>query len=248
MKPALCRSWALSQGKNVVEGNFKKDQHLIEFFLWMFILLKLDMTIRPMCRRIQKVFFSGMIRQTRNYGDDTMKKIKVFLALAMFFILVSARPGLCGQSYHHKGGNTALKAHFSALDTDGDDTLSFVEFKTAFPSAEQKAFDFLDGDKDGMLNHDEWRTFKEMHQGMGMHDKKNYHAEGLPDPSGFNAHFPDMDSDKNDLVSPTEFNAYFPDASEKTKAFNAIDLDGSGTLDHGEWHEFKKAHSMKKSD
>jgi hypothetical protein len=90
---------------------------------------------------------------------------------------------------------------------------------------EQKAFDFLDSDKDGVLNHDEWHSFKEMHKGMGMHDKKNVHATGLPDPSGFTAHF--------------------PDASETTKVFNAIDLDGSGALDHDEWHEFKKAHDMK---
>ena len=179
-----------------------------------------------------------------------MKKIKVFLALALFFILVSVTAALCGQSYHHKegynkGGGMALKAHLSDLDTDGDDTLSFKEFKSAFPSTEQKAFDFLDNDKDGMLNHDEWDSFKEMHKGMGMHDKKDFHATGLPEPSGFNAHFPDMDSDKNDLVTPMEFNAHFPDASETTKAFNAIDLDGNGALDHDEWHEFKKAHGMK---
>ncbi|ACN16577.1 conserved hypothetical protein [Desulforapulum autotrophicum HRM2] len=177
-----------------------------------------------------------------------MKRIKVFLALAVFFILLSATPGFCGQPYHHKGGGMALKTNFSDMDTDGDDLLSFIEFKSAFPSSEQKAFDFLDSDKDGMLNHDEWHTFKEMHKGMGMHDKKDFHAEGLPDPSGFNALFSDMDSDKDDLVSPMEFNAHFPDASEKTKVFAAIDLDGSGALDQGEWSKFKKAHSMKLND
>ncbi|RLB86133.1 MAG: hypothetical protein DRH26_17750 [Deltaproteobacteria bacterium] len=188
------------------------------------------------------------IQKTYNYGDDTMKKIKVFLALVLFFMLVSATAALCGQSYQHKessNGGMALKANLSDLDTDGDDTLSFKEFKSAFPSMEQKAFDFLDSDKDGMLNHDEWHSFKEMHKGMGMHDKKDFHATGLPDPSGFNAHFPDMDSDKDDLVTPREFKAHFPDASETTKAFNEIDLDGSGALDHDEWHEFKKANDMK---
>jgi Ca2+-binding EF-hand superfamily protein len=179
-----------------------------------------------------------------------MKKIEFFLTLALFFILVPAAPALCGETYHHKdgynkGGGMALKAHLSDLDTDGNDSLSFKEFKSAFPSTEQKAFDSLDNDKDGMLNHDEWHSFKEMHKGMGMHGRKDVHAIGLPDPSGFNAHFPDMDSDKDDRVTPAEFKAHFPEASETTNVFNAVDLDGSGSLDHDEWHEFKKAHGMK---
>ena len=181
-----------------------------------------------------------------------MKKIKVFFALALFLILVTATAAFCGQSDDHKDGNNkcgamSSKYRLSDLDTDGDDSLSFKEFKLAFPSMEQKAFDFLDSDKDGMLNHDEWHSFKEMHKGMGMgtHDKKDFHATELPDPSVFNAHFPDMDSDKDDQVTSVEFNAHFPDAPETTKAFNAIDLDGSGALDHDEWHKFKKAHDMK---
>jgi len=179
-----------------------------------------------------------------------MKKIKVFFALPLFLVLVTATVALCGQSYqsnegHNKGEGMAFKHHFSDIDIDGDDSLSFKEFKMAFPTTEQKAFDFMDNDKDGMLNHDEWHSFKEMHKGMGMHDKKYFHSTKLPDPSVFNAHFPDMDSDKDDQVTAVEFNAHFPDAPEKTKVFNAIDLDGSGALNHEEWHEFKKAHDMK---
>ncbi len=179
-----------------------------------------------------------------------MKKMMGLLTLALYFSLTTTTIALCDQPYHHgdsynKGGGMALKQHFPDLDTDGDDRLSFKEFKSAFPSMEQKAFDFLDSDKDGMLNHDEWHSFKQMHKGMGMHDKKDFHGTGLPDPSGFNAHFPDMDSDKDGQVTLEEFNEHFPDASETTKAFNAIDLDRSGALDHDEWHEFKKAHGMK---
>jgi Ca2+-binding EF-hand superfamily protein len=180
-----------------------------------------------------------------------MKKKMVFLAVALVFGLVTSPAAFCGQSYHkkdgyHKGGGMALTQELSDLDTDGNGSLSFEEFKSAFPSMDQKAFDFLDTDKDGMLDHDEWQRSKEMHKGMGgMQGKKESHAKGMPDPSGFNAHFPDMDSDKDGQVTLGEFNAYFPDASEAAKAFNAIDLDGNGALDHDEWHEFKKAHGMK---
>jgi Ca2+-binding EF-hand superfamily protein len=199
---------------------------------------------------LKRGLFQEGLKTVKFQGDDTMNKIRVCLVLVLFFIVASATAALCGQSYpqkedDNKGGGMALNAHLSDLDTDGDDTLNFKEFKSAFPSTEQKAFDFLDSDKDGMLNHDEWDRFKEMHKGMGMHHKKNFHAASLPDPSGFNAHFPDMDTDKNGLITPMEFNAYFPEASETTKVFNAIDLDESGALDHDEWHEFKKAHDMK---
>jgi len=109
-----------------------------------------------------------MIKQPCKYGDNTMKKIMGFLALALSFILVTATAALCGQSDHHedsynKGGGMALKQHLSDLDTDRDDSLSFKEFKSAFPTMGQKAFDFLDSDKDGMLNHDEWHEFKKAH-------------------------------------------------------------------------------------
>ena len=42
--------------------------------------------------------------------------------------------------------------------------------------------------------------------------KSRHHKQDLPDPKGFNAHFPDMDSDGDDLVSWTEFKNHFPEA------------------------------------
>jgi Ca2+-binding EF-hand superfamily protein len=56
------------------------------------------------------------------------------------------------------------------------------------------------------------------------------------------AHFPDMDTSGDGLVDMEEFDAYFPDNSENERAFELIDQDDSGDIDHDEWHEFKSAH------
>jgi hypothetical protein len=69
-----------------------------------------------------------------------------------------------------------------------------------------------------------------------------HHQDNLPDPKGFNAHFPDMDADGDDLVNWAEFKAHFPQAVPEV--FKAIDLNGDGNIDHDEWHEFKEAHDL----
>lgn len=146
-------------------------------------------------------------------------------------------------------GHTSFNRHFDDMDTDGNDTLSFDEFKAVFPSTEQKGFNTLDTDKNGALDHDEWHQFKEMHKGMGYHHgKKKHHTKKMPDPSVFNAHFPDMDGDKDDKISPREFKTHFPDRADHDTVFTAIDLDKNGYLDHDEWHEFKSAHGLKHKD
>ena len=68
------------------------------------------------------------------------------------------------------------------------------------------------------------------------------HKIAIKDPESLNAHFGDMDADGDDLVNREEFKAYFPDADPK--AFDAIDLNGDGSVDHDEWHEFKEAHGL----
>lgn len=71
----------------------------------------------------------------------------------------------------------------------------------------------------------------------GMH-----HPTALPEPAGYNAHFPDMDADGDELVSWEEFKAYFPDA--QPAVYEALDLNADGGVDHEEWHEFKQAHGL----
>jgi hypothetical protein len=72
--------------------------------------------------------------------------------------------------------------------------------------------------------------------------QSKHHQDSLPDPKGFNAHFPDMDADGNDLVNWSEFKDYFPQAAPEV--FKAIDLNADGNIDHDEWHEFKEAHGL----
>jgi hypothetical protein len=77
-------------------------------------------------------------------------------------------------------------------------------------------------------------------------EKTTYHKAQMPDPKSFNAHFGDMDSNDDGLVSRDEFNAYFPKA--ETTVFDSIDLNADNALDHDEWHKFKAAHGLKHQD
>ena len=77
----------------------------------------------------------------------------------------------------------------------------------------------------------------------GCASQGRHHKDALPDPQGFNAHFPDMDADGDDLVSWTEFQNHFPQAVPEV--FKAVDLNGDGNIDHDEWHQFKEAHGLK---
>lgn len=69
-----------------------------------------------------------------------------------------------------------------------------------------------------------------------------HHKTAIQNPESLNAHFGDMDTDGDDLVNREEFKAHFPDADQK--AIDAIDLNGDGSVDHDEWHEFKEAHGL----
>jgi hypothetical protein len=70
-----------------------------------------------------------------------------------------------------------------------------------------------------------------------------FHEKELPDPSSYEAHFPDMDLDGNESVTWDEFNKQFPQAT--TDVFEAVDLNQDKAVDHDEWHEFKEAHGLK---
>lgn len=176
-----------------------------------------------------------------------MKRINLIFILIAAFLMVAAgtfatvHAGSYENGKYPAGsGQGVFQKHFSDMDINGDDSLDFEEFKNVFPSTEQKAFDRLDTDQNGSLSHDEWHQFKEMHSGMGKH-----HQKKLPEPSKFNAHFPDMDTDQNARVTLEEFKAYFSEKSDHEHVFNAIDIDGKGDIDHDEWHEFKSAHGLK---
>lgn len=72
--------------------------------------------------------------------------------------------------------------------------------------------------------------------------QSSFHKEKMPDPKSFNAHFPDMDADGDDLVNWAEFKDYFPQADPMV--FKAVDLNEDENINHDEWHQFKEAHGL----
>ena len=68
----------------------------------------------------------------------------------------------------------------------------------------------------------------------------------IPNAESYNAHFPNMDKDKDGKVNWEEFKGYFPQATPQV--FEAIDLNKDKSLDHDEWHKFKAAHELKHKD
>lgn len=72
---------------------------------------------------------------------------------------------------------------------------------------------------------------------------KSYHKDKLPDPSAYQAHFPDLDTNGDELVNWSEFKQYFPDTNDQV--FKALDLNKDNGVDHDEWHAFKAAHGLK---
>ena len=65
--------------------------------------------------------------------------------------------------------------HFGDMDANADGTVTWTEFKTHFPHAEEDAFARADGNGDSGLNHDEWHAFKsEYGYGHGLEDGGGY--------------------------------------------------------------------------
>ena len=71
-------------------------------------------------------------------------------------------------------------------------------------------------------------------------------AYNIANAESYNAHFGNMDPDKDGKVNWQEFKAHFPKTDEKT--FFTIDLNKDGAIDHDEWHDFKAAYDLKHKD
>jgi hypothetical protein len=87
-------------------------------------------------------------------------------------IMLLVVTGCAGESRHHKTqlpDPTSFNAHFGDMDGDGDDYVSWAEFKSYFPQATTDIYKALDLNEDGKVDHDEWHEFKEAH-GMRHHD------------------------------------------------------------------------------
>lgn len=75
---------------------------------------------------------------------------------------------------------------------------------------------------------------------------RSHHAESMPDPEAYNAHFGDMDLSGDDRVDWKEFKTHFEPADPVV--FRTIDRNRDDVLDHDEWHAFKEAHGMRHHD
>lgn len=62
-----------------------------------------------------------------------------------------------------------MELHFTDVDTDGDNLISFDEFSSRFTTSGDASFKRLDRDSNSGLDRGEWNAFKVMHTGMGSH-------------------------------------------------------------------------------
>jgi len=85
-----------------------------------------------------------------------MKKT-IFLISLLFLFAVFVGPAL--SSDHKKGHDYG--GHFGDIDLDGNDQISWEEFKKHFEHAEKDVFNKVDKDGNGSIDHDEWHEFKE---------------------------------------------------------------------------------------
>ena len=97
-----------------------------------------------------------------------IKNLKV-LVMLMLGLLLAAGTTLAAD----------YNGHFGDMDTDGDELVSWEEFKSYFAHAEKSVFDGIDEGK--AFDHDAWHDFKEKN-GYGhiegkVHDEKKSHTD-----------------------------------------------------------------------
>jgi major membrane immunogen (membrane-anchored lipoprotein) len=94
--------------------------------------------------------------------EDPVMRKPITIALLAFAVLIVG----CGHNTFHQGAMPdpgPYMIHFHELDADGNDTVSWEEFKDRFPDSTEDVFKAVDQDGDGLIDHDEWHTFKEAH-------------------------------------------------------------------------------------
>jgi hypothetical protein len=89
-----------------------------------------------------------------------MSNMKTF-ALAILAVTLIAVPSIAG-GYHHHGCGAMMK-DMTAMDQNGDNFLTFEEFRAPQDKNLRAAFDMLDTDNSGDINEDEWNTFLNIH-------------------------------------------------------------------------------------
>jgi hypothetical protein len=85
-----------------------------------------------------------------------MKKIILLISLSILFVAL-VTPSYSSDSKQKPD----YRGHFDDMDIDGDDQVNWKEFKKSFSHAKKQIFKKVDGNNDGLIDHDEWHEFKE---------------------------------------------------------------------------------------
>ena len=91
-----------------------------------------------------------------------MRNVTVTVLISMAILA-----GGCGHKTYHQGSMPDPKPymiHFDQLDADGDEVVTWAEFKQQFPDTTADVFKAVDLDGDDVIDHDEWHGFKEAHK------------------------------------------------------------------------------------
>ena len=78
---------------------------------------------------------------------------------------------------------------------------------------------------------------------LGCAKKQKFHQTDMPDPGSYEAHFHEVDSNSDGMVTWEEFKAYFPQGEHRV--FEILDMNKDKVVDHDEWHQFEEAHGAK---
>jgi len=93
-----------------------------------------------------------------------MKRIVFLVCLSLLFC---AAAGFAGEQK-----KADYSAHFTDMDANNDDAVTWDEFKAQYAHAEKSVFEKVDADKNGEIDHDELHEFKEKHGHGCQEDKK----------------------------------------------------------------------------
>ena len=91
-----------------------------------------------------------------------MRNVTVTVLISMAILA-----GGCGHKTYHQGSMPDPRPymiHFDQLDADGDEVVTWAEFKQQFPDTTADVFKAVDLDGDDVIDHDEWHGFKEAHK------------------------------------------------------------------------------------
>ena len=94
-----------------------------------------------------------------------MKRI-LFLLVALGLFSLAAQSAIAADAAP-TADKQATPDKFAKMDINSDGSISYEEFKTAFPSMREEAFTLIDTDKNKGIDRTEWDAFMKNHSSMG---------------------------------------------------------------------------------